>query len=124
MLVVYSPDHELHCPETEMLMGHFIPFRECKQRVLNILDALDCQVIAPSDHGLDPILKVHTQDYITHLQNAYKHWISNGGNPKGVFPDTFAVRLEGQYCFPPTSGKEGYYAFDLTTVIVDGELAH
>lgn len=81
------------------------------------------------DHGKEPILAVHKQEYIDYLQTAYQKWVSIGGNPEGVMPDVFAVRdfanpkkshLESSPETRIVQGDAGYYSFDFCSVLVDG----
>ena len=49
-------------------------------------------------------------------------WLKDGGNPQGVFPDTFAVRMApwaANNCLN-CIGRNGFYSMDLTAVLVKG----
>ncbi|KAI8928018.1 histone deacetylase superfamily protein [Entophlyctis helioformis] len=127
MLVVHAPRHALHHPPKEMVMGRFVDYREVPSRVFNILKAVKersvGEVIEPVDHGIESILTVHSQEYIDYFQTAYEKWVAMGGNPDGVFPDTFAVRLPQIYrdlTDGGSGGRPGYFAYDMTAVIAQG----
>jgi acetoin utilization deacetylase AcuC-like enzyme len=75
-----------------------LPFisEELPERAELILAALQREqlgaIIAPSDHGLTPILKIHHADFITYLQHAHADWAAFHQQDTPVFPETFAVR--------------------------------
>ncbi|KAJ3307054.1 hypothetical protein HDU76_004708 [Blyttiomyces sp. JEL0837] len=140
MKVIYTPTHELHDPPKEIELGYFVPFKESPQRVDNIMESIlginpDEAVIPPVDHGLDPILTVHSKEYVEYFESAYNNV---RGNPEGVFPDGFAVRdfanrrhWENANAKPEApesefsadggvSGQPGYFCFDMTGVITEG----
>ncbi|KAJ3304028.1 hypothetical protein HDV03_003142 [Kappamyces sp. JEL0829] len=75
------------------------------------------------DFGIDPIVAVHSREYIKYLETAYELWLSKGGHANGVMPDTFFVSRaqifrdislhEGASFFQ----KMGHYTFDTAAVI-------
>jgi acetoin utilization deacetylase AcuC-like enzyme len=54
-----------------------------------------------------------------YLKDAYSKWVSDGGNPAGVFPDTFPVRFDPSST-PTGNGRPGYHSFDLTAIVAEG----
>ncbi|KAI8907398.1 histone deacetylase superfamily protein [Gorgonomyces haynaldii] len=125
MKVFYSEKQLLHNPKHEMLMGRVVPFREVPARATSVLakcKELGMEILEPKEFGEEWILKVHTQDYLDFLKRAYKEWTAGGGNPDGVIPDTYAVRLDPRFDRRCTSciGRPGYYMFDGTCVIMEG----
>lgn len=76
----------------------------------------------PEDHGIDPILSVHSADYVEYVKCAFEKWIRKGGDDNGVIPDTFAVHLQSVYRdisikSENVLSKMGLYSFDTATVI-------
>ncbi len=62
MLAVYSEDNMLHDPEQYVSRGMFVPARESPDRARELLAAVRegrHEVIAPRDHGLEPLAAVH-----------------------------------------------------------------
>ena len=123
MHIVYSTKHALHQPELEFIDGEMKHYHETADRAQLILDAVVVArigpVVPPKDFGIEPIIAVHTADYVAYLRDAYRNWIDTGGVPAGVYPDSFPVRrMNGRPTRP--SALAGYYSFDLTAVIVDG----
>ena len=124
MLVIYTEKHKLHDPPKQMLMGKFSKYQEMPSRMDSVMNAIKQrnvgEIVGPVDYGLDPILAIHSQEYLDYFQTAYEEWLKQDGNPDGVMPDTYAVRLDGIYRDISAGGpigKFGYYSFDLTAVI-------
>ncbi|TPX58068.1 hypothetical protein PhCBS80983_g03378 [Powellomyces hirtus] len=130
-------------PVHEFELGKFVAFKEVPARVTTILDQIRLSklgdVVPARDFGTAPIDRVHSLAYRTYLKHAYKDWCDRGGNPEGVFPDVFPVRVAGNLRrwgkgddssdtaqkFSYTAdgglgGSAGYYCFDMTGVITDG----
>ncbi len=123
MLTIYSEQHLNHHPELEFFEGELRPYQDSPVRVQYILDALKQaglgQVHPPADHGIQPIIDVHAEQYISYLQHAYQDWVAEGGLAAGVYPDTFPHR-SGSHRPARTSGLAGYYCTDLTAIITAG----
>ncbi|KAJ3283325.1 hypothetical protein HK104_010442 [Borealophlyctis nickersoniae] len=133
-------------PPREFELGYLITFKESPTRAENILAAVQSrgvgQVVRPVDHGLAPIVAVHTREYVEYLKTAYEKWIDIGGNPDGIFPDCAPVRefenrrkwgedkkkgdgSQTKSKFPYAKdggdlGRPGYFCFDMTGVIAEG----
>jgi len=114
MRVVYAAQHILHVPANAIIDGKRFGSEDSPDRAWNILHAIQKNsfgpVCDPADHGLLPILSVHTEDYIDYLQSAYHRNIITNSQDSAVIPETFAPRntrrkpgnffgLPGYYCF-------------------------
>ncbi|KAI9136226.1 acetylpolyamine aminohydrolase [Paraphysoderma sedebokerense] len=144
MKTVYSEKSLLHIT-SEILFGKVIESAyECPQRIINIVDAIKSRnlgpILSPSDFGLDPILAVHTKDYVVYLKTIYNQWVESGGNPEAVIPETFPHAKMALYSIKGSKkgtknevdetachsldekpvdifGLPGYYAYDLSASI-------
>jgi acetoin utilization deacetylase AcuC-like enzyme len=71
MKIIYSSNHVQHDPNQQHSSGQTYKSKEIPRRAEVILAAVQTeqlgQVIEPEDHGLRPILAVHTQDFINLL---------------------------------------------------------
>lgn len=122
MKVIYSEKQKLHQVKYEFLGGEPTPCFEKPERADMVLNAITSdggyQVIEPKTFGIDPMLWVHTPDYVEFLQNAWNEWEATYGSERDASP----------YCFVPArhlrnrvpkdiEGKLGYYSFDMTAAI-------
>ncbi|CAB4407632.1 unnamed protein product [Rhizophagus irregularis] len=84
MKVFYSEVCLKHAPKHEIISGNLIDYLESPSRLIIIKEYLNSlsnfDFVSPNDYGLDPILSVHSKDYVEYLQTAYEEWLKNGGN--------------------------------------------
>jgi acetoin utilization deacetylase AcuC-like enzyme len=133
MQVLYSEAHRRHDPPYEVVDGgQRTAYLENPGRVDSILAALRAthwaEVREPEDFGIDPILAVHSDEYIDFLRSAWHAWQSalpdtQAAPQDGVLlPATFALRRQPHR---PASllGRAGYHMMDLSAPIVAGTYA-
>ena len=123
MHVVYTDKHKLHATDDVTVEGNPFVTEEVPARAEIILDALQAAglgpVVAPTDHGLAPILAVHDAGFVHFLQTAYAESAAYFDEPGPVFTWTFATRHRGRK--PNTFlGLKGYYAFGWGSPILEG----
>lgn len=106
MLVFYLPECLLHNPPHEILSGRAVPYIESPERVARILLALKTDrfsVVRP-DSDLDvlhDLKRVHTEDYIAHIRDVYKLWVSEGGDKVRCFCRlVYYVESHAVWCYP------------------------
>jgi len=123
MVTYYSPLQKEHQPRLEFFEGELKQYLDAPERTEIILDAIRQsqlgEVIAPADYGMAPLAAVHDADYLQYLRSAYSNWITTGGNPEGIYPDTFPVRGMNHRPTSPAA-LAGYYSMDLTAIIMAG----
>lgn len=123
MLAVYSDDHKLHEGKHEFYLGELItPFdhpSRLESIVKSLADSASCKIIPPSKFGLEPILRVHTPEYVDFLKNAFNDW-RKGYGEMDAFPIAWPTRAMRQTMPNDISGKLGYYSFDSVTPITAG----
>ncbi len=87
------------------------------------------EFVPPNDYGLEPILSVHSKDYVEYLQTAYEEWVRKGGNKDGVLPEAFfhhnissssSVKRKVKVTSP--FAKAGLYCSDMSCCITEGIL--
>ncbi|CAM0143043.1 unnamed protein product [Umbelopsis sp. WA50703] len=134
MEFVYSEICLAHNPPFEVSSGRWQPHSESPARLTSIHKALTelpdvFHLVPHRDFGLDPILRVHSPDFVEYLQTAYQEWVAAGRTPLGVLPDSFPHPAlvdhlpEKRWRASTNSSieaKVSTYAFDLGTMIVDG----
>jgi acetoin utilization deacetylase AcuC-like enzyme len=134
MRVVYTPAHLTHDVVRETIAGVSVPAREVPERAERIRAALEAddgfELVAPTEHGLDPILAVHDAGLVRFLEEAWPQARREGAADIALIPDTLQVGglFEG---FGPESrrlirepagipGRAGHWALDTSTPIVAG----
>ncbi|MFZ5878742.1 MAG: histone deacetylase family protein [Chloroflexota bacterium] len=133
MKIFYSDTHFQHAPAFEVFDGGVrVPNFEVPERAERILTALKrtgwADVHPPADFGLDPILGVHSRDYVDFLASAWDDWlaaepeVAGADDKSALLPATFALRGQAH---PAKSilGRAGYYMMDLSAPIVAGTYA-
>ncbi len=116
MKIVMNPSYAAQDGAWEIHCGEKVPCFENPKRLETIAECLQARGLAPfetpEDFGLDPILRVHTPDYVTFLQTIWDDWTETGHTGQiipYVWPTPGLKRLKhpnlnakvGQYAFPP-----------------------
>jgi acetoin utilization deacetylase AcuC-like enzyme len=107
-----------HVPTGEFFNGAMHPAAEHAGRVEAILKAIG-PTQAPDDLGLDPLLRVHTQDYLDFLRTAHDQWLA-AGREGDAFPYTFPVVKRRPLKLQRIDALLGQYSFDTSTPIGPG----
>jgi acetoin utilization deacetylase AcuC-like enzyme len=128
--VVASDAHLAHDGLVELLAGREVPCYESPARAIAIRRALEAsgaaRIVAPEDHGLDPIAAVHDLELIDLLEHVWDDAIAAGRDPRRcLIPDTFRIdAYVSGMALPelPAARHErlGAYCFDTATPIVAG----
>jgi acetoin utilization deacetylase AcuC-like enzyme len=124
MRTIYSELHKLHHGNNELAMGQLLPCFEMPLRAELVLERVKNQflgeVIAPREFGLEPILRIHPQPFISFLQNAWDEWAALG-RTNDALPISWAVRGMNQTRAPThIDGKLGFYSLDAGSPIQAG----
>jgi acetoin utilization deacetylase AcuC-like enzyme len=119
MKAFYSTKQAAHFPEHFLVNGVFQPNPEHPDRLARLAEgarAAGLAVAEPRNHGMGPIAKVHTPEYLAFLKGAYKRWSYIGGASAAVVPDIRPVTRNGKY---PASvvAQAGYHMSDASSPI-------
>ncbi len=123
MLTIHSPDHRLRDAKTELFGGQLVPPFECPARVDHILARVEQMnlgpVKKPQDFGLQPVKRIHDQDFLTFLETCWDEWVAEGFKGEAIPSSWPARRMRVK---PPINidGKVGYYCMASETSISDG----
>ena len=113
MLTVFSRDHLLRSPRTELYGGELVRPHESPERAQIVLERIQAQrlgeVIAPARFGMAPLLRVHDPEYIEFLKQAWIDWVAAGNRGEAI-PDCWPARRMAQRRPDSITGKLGYYA--------------
>jgi acetoin utilization deacetylase AcuC-like enzyme len=107
-----------HRPAGEFFNGAMHPPAEHAGRVDAILDAIG-RTQAPRDQGEEPLLRVHSRDYLDFLKRAYRGWLE-AGREGDAFPYTFPVVARRPLRLERIDALLGQYSFDTSTPIAEG----
>jgi acetoin utilization deacetylase AcuC-like enzyme len=128
--LVASDEHLAHDGLIELVGGREVPCFEAPERATVIrtalLDTGDYALVAPEDHGPDPIAAVHDLELIDLVEHAWTDAMAAGRDPsRPLLPDTFLLReYAGRMALTDLPigrhDRLGAYCFDTATPIVAG----
>jgi acetoin utilization deacetylase AcuC-like enzyme len=126
MPVVAGDAHRAHDPPYEVNYGEVVrPVYERVARGELLREALAAAghpLVAPADHGMDPVLAVHEPALVGFLEGAWAAWRAAGG-PEALIPDTFPnprMAEGGGRDLAGGAGRPGWFCFDTATPLVAG----
>lgn len=123
MITVYSEKHLLRNPRTELYGGELVAPHECAQRAEFVLGRVKAtglgDIIAPSQFGLEPVVRVHDAEFVEFLSSAWTEWLAAGNRGEAI-PDCWPARRMAVRRPNSITGKLGYYAMAAETSISAG----
>jgi acetoin utilization deacetylase AcuC-like enzyme len=123
MITVYSEKHKLRDPKTELSGGEFITPMETPARAETILAAVRAaglgEIIGPTAHSLDPVLKLHDPEYIRFLETVWREWVEDGNSGEAI-AESWPARGDLHRRPEAIVGKLGFYAMAAETSITEG----
>jgi acetoin utilization deacetylase AcuC-like enzyme len=118
MRCFWDERQRLHAPAGEFFNGALHPAAEHPGRVDAILNAVG-PTEAPRDFGLEPILRVHSADYVEFLRTAHDQW-RDAGRDGDAFPYAFPVVGRRPLKLSRIDALLGQYSFDTSSPIGPG----
>lgn len=116
MKTIFSPAHEGHAGQLELVAGELVPGFEKPSRARFIHDRIGAvglgPILPPVAHGLEAAKRVHRPDYVDFLPTVWQAWTA-AGRAGTALPFTWPTRgLRGDV--PPAAIEAllGYYSFD------------
>lgn len=124
MKTVYSDRHRLQDGQSELIDGKLVKCFECPERADIVLARVHEQaigeVLEPTDHGLDPVRRVHTSPFVDFLSEAWDEWVAAHG-AYDALPIGWPTRTLRQDRIPTAiDGKLSYFSMDAGTPITAG----
>ena len=107
-----------HAPSGEFFNGAVHPAAEHPGRVDAILDPIGSTEV-PDDHGTEPLLRVHSANYLDFLRTAHDQWRA-AGRDGDAFPYTFPVVGRRPLNLTRIDALLGQFSFDTSTSIAEG----
>ncbi len=134
MKVVYTSGHLSHDVTHETYLGMPVPANEVPERAERIRAELEADggfdVLAPTEHGLDPILAVHDEGFVRFVETAWADADQQGIDRSFLVADTYPARamFEGMSDSAIAAlqipvaigGRTGWYGLDSSNPIVAG----
>lgn len=92
---------------------------ERAERIRAAIDAAGFPVEAPAAHDLEPVLRVHTDDYVSFLEHAHARWRkATGAPPDGeAVPYARAIRGQPHETPRPVIADLGWYSHDNDAIL-------
>jgi acetoin utilization deacetylase AcuC-like enzyme len=115
MRCFWDERQRLHAPTGEFFNGAMHPAAEHPGRVDAILGAIG-GTEAPTDLGMDPLLRVHSAEYLGFLRTAHAEWRA-AGRQGDAFPYTFPIVGRRSLKFSRIDADLGQFSFDTSTPI-------
>jgi acetoin utilization deacetylase AcuC-like enzyme len=107
-----------HAPAAEFFNGKLHPAAEHPGRVDAILAAVG-PTGAPVDFGIEPLLRVHSREYLDLLREAHRDWLV-AGREGDAFPYTFPIVGRRSVDLSRIDARLGQHSFDTSTPIGAG----
>ena len=107
-----------HRPAGEFFNGAMHPAAEHGGRVDAILQAIG-RTETPADQGMEPLLRVHSADYLDFLRTAHQQWRA-AGREGDAYPYTFPVVGRRPLKLSRVDALLGQYSFDTSTPVAEG----
>lgn len=118
MRIFWDERQRLHAPAAEFFNGALHPAAEHPGRVDSILSAIG-GTEAPRDHGEEPLLRVHSREYLDFLKNAHADWRA-AGREGDAFPYSFPIVHRRALDLSRIDGRLGRFVYDTSTPIAEG----
>ena len=107
-----------HKPAGEFFNGAMHPAAEHGGRVDAILQAIG-RTETPTDQGMEPLLRVHSADYLDFVRTAHQQWRA-AGREGDAYPYTFPVVGRRPLKLSRVDALLGQYSFDTSTPVAEG----
>ena len=124
MKVIFSEDHKLHDGALEVLNGELVPMFEMPSRMDYVMSQVRSQgfkeILPPKKIGLAPARRVHSDDFITFLGEAYTGFKAEWPRVTYASPFTFGMRRLRQAPSKTMTSRMGWYCFDMSAPFVAG----
>lgn len=123
MKIFLNASFSQHDAQGEIHHGKIVPCFENPSRLDKIIAALRDNGIPdfaePGDFGLEPILKIHPDHYVSFLQNIWSEWQA-AGNSHDIVPYVWPVPGLKRMAHTDLAARIGTYAFCSDSAIMAG----
>lgn len=124
MLTVYSDQHRLRDAQTELCGGQLVSPFECPKRAEIILERLKSnghgEIIHPHAFGLEPVLAVHDEGFVSFLETCHDEWLAKGFQGEAIASTWPTRNMPSPHIPMHIEGRLGHYALAAETAITAG----
>lgn len=124
MKTIYSEKHILRDPKTELFGGELVPPFECPVRVEHVVKEINkrnfSKIIGPKHFGKEPLLKIHSEQYLNFLENCWIDWKTAGYKGEAIATTSPSKRMTRDIPPREIDGRLGYYCLASETSISKG----
>jgi acetoin utilization deacetylase AcuC-like enzyme len=125
MKTFYSPVHLGHVPAEEFEAGKLTPAVEMPARVEAVRVRLEERklgpILAPSEFGMEPVLRVHDANMVGFLGEAFAEWQkAYGADAHAALPSRWPAPGMQARRAPDIESRLGTFVFDAGTPILNG----
>ena len=123
MKTIYSERHRLQDGKSELIDGKLLPCFEKPERaeliIARVREVGLGEVLAPAEHGLEPLRRVHDERFLQFLAGAWEAWVAEH-DAYDALPLCWPTRRLRQVEPDSIDGKLSYFSFDAGTPITAG----
>ena len=121
MKCVFADEQLSHAPESFLVNGVRTPTPETPERVSYLMDALNKaghDIERPNEYDFKHISAIHSERYLTFLENAYERWARIPGASKEIIPNIHPLSRNDGY---PKSvvAQAGFHMTDTSAPITE-----
>ena len=125
MKTFYSQAHLAHAPKEEFEQGRLLPAVEIPERAERVRARIDARklgpILAASEFGNEPALRVHDPGFVQFLADAYGEWRKQYWRDEAdAYPSVWPARGLRTRRDGDIDSRLGSYAFDTATPITKG----
>ena len=114
MKTIYTADHMLRNPKTELDGGQLITPWETSERAEIVRRRVEQvqlgSMLEPKDFGLEPIARIHDVNYLEFIKHCWQSWQIEGNKGEAI-PSVWPARGMRQKVPSGVTGQLGYYSF-------------
>lgn len=116
MKTIFSPRHEGHAGNLELMLGEVVPAFEKPSRARFVRERVEAvklgPILPPEEFGLETAKRVHDPAYVDFLPTVWERWTAAGFGGTAL-PYTWPTRgLRGDVVPGVIEAQLGYYSFD------------
>lgn len=123
MKTIYSPLHAQQDAKAEYIRGLKVPSFEMPLRAELVLKRIETQclgpVLEPKSFGIEPLLRVHDEEFVAFLSTAWERWSAENGEIDG-FPNAWPPPRSWRVKTSRPGAELGRYCIDMSSPIMAG----